>query len=121
MSAVGRPKGTPKTGGREAGTPNKATADVRALAQEHGSWAIGELVRLAKTSGLDTARIAALKELLDRGYGRSVQGIATDPQQPMLIRFEWAKASEPSAANGAGRGQKQMVWSDGSSMEEPPN
>jgi hypothetical protein len=30
----GRPKGTPKTGGRKAGTPNKVTREVRELAQQ---------------------------------------------------------------------------------------
>lgn len=29
----GRPKGTPKTGGRQKGTPNKATVEVRDLCQ----------------------------------------------------------------------------------------
>jgi hypothetical protein len=29
----GRPKGTPKTGGRSKGTPNKATVEVRTLCQ----------------------------------------------------------------------------------------
>ena len=32
-SKGGRPKGTPKTGGRRKGTPNKATAEIREIAQ----------------------------------------------------------------------------------------
>jgi hypothetical protein len=45
----GPPKGTPKVlgSGRQAGVPNKATADVKALAREHGPAAIQELARLA--------------------------------------------------------------------------
>lgn len=31
---MSRPKGTPKTGGREAGTPNKATASMRQWIQK---------------------------------------------------------------------------------------
>lgn len=30
----GRPKGTPKTGGRQKGTPNKATTEIREWAQK---------------------------------------------------------------------------------------
>ena len=37
------PKGSPKSGGRKKGTPNKATADIRALAQVHASTAMHEL------------------------------------------------------------------------------
>lgn len=29
----GRPKGTPKTGGRQKGTPNKATVEIREIAR----------------------------------------------------------------------------------------
>lgn len=64
-----------KTGGRVAGTPNKATADVRALAQVHAPAAIVELARLAVAAESEQARVAAIKELLDRGYGKSTQKI----------------------------------------------
>lgn len=30
---IGRPKGTPKTGGRQKGTPNKTTVEVREFAR----------------------------------------------------------------------------------------
>jgi hypothetical protein len=64
-----------KTGGRQKGTPNKATADVRALAQEYGPDAIRELATILATSENHSARIAAAKELLDRGYGKSMQAV----------------------------------------------
>lgn len=57
--------------GRKKGTPNKATAEIKELAREHGSRAIAALVRILDNSDSDTARIAAAKELLDRGYGKS--------------------------------------------------
>ena len=63
-------KGT-KTGGRKAGVPNKATAEIRSLAREHGPAAIAELARLAKEAQSEQARIAACNALLDRAYGRS--------------------------------------------------
>lgn len=64
-----------KTGGRKAGTPNKATADIKALAQEYAADAITMLATILTTSENDTARISAAKELLDRGYGRASQAV----------------------------------------------
>ena len=59
--------------GRPAGVPNKITADIKALAQEHAPAAIRELATILTTSENDQARIAAAKELLDRGYGKATQ------------------------------------------------
>lgn len=70
-----RPKGLPKTGGRTAGTPNKITADIKALAQEHGVTAITMLATVMTTAESDQAKIAAAKELLDRGYGKATQAV----------------------------------------------
>ncbi|MGI9501917.1 MAG: HEAT repeat domain-containing protein, partial [Geminicoccaceae bacterium] len=61
-----------KTGGRQKGTPNKATADIRALAQEHGPKAIKKLVALVFSED-ERVQVQAIKELLDRGYGKSAQ------------------------------------------------
>jgi hypothetical protein len=65
--------------GRKPGVPNKATAEIKTLAREFGPAAIAKLAQL---SGLiankpgaenESARIAAIKELLDRGYGKAMQ------------------------------------------------
>ncbi|MFM0141749.1 hypothetical protein [Paraburkholderia sp. RL18-085-BIA-A] len=53
--------------------PNKITADIKALAQVHAESAIRELATILTTSENDQARIAAAKELLDRGFGKSTQ------------------------------------------------
>ena len=57
--------------GRPRGTPNRVTAEVRTLAQEYGPEAIETLVSIMRISDQPSAKIAACKELLDRGYGRS--------------------------------------------------
>ena len=62
----------PKTGGRQKGTPNKATTEIKALAQKHGKKAIEKLVKLMDSTD-ERIRIAAIKELLDRGYGKAPQ------------------------------------------------
>src|SRR5262249_29551776 len=61
--------------GRKMGTPNKATAEIKELAQKYGPEAIAELARLATKAESEAARVAAIRELLDRGYGRAVQPI----------------------------------------------
>ena len=72
---AGRKKGTPKTGGRKAGKPNKCTAEVRAYAQEFGEDAISILADLMYTSEDEKTRIMAAKEILDRAYGRASQAM----------------------------------------------
>jgi hypothetical protein len=71
----GRPPGQPKTGGRKKGTPNRVTNEVKSLAQVHGPDIIDELYRIAKKSKADSDRVAAIKELLNRGYGRPANPI----------------------------------------------
>lgn len=81
----GRPKGIPKTGGRKKGTPNKITADIKALAQLYGADAIDTLAEIMKNEECPpAARVAAVKELLDRGFGKSTQLIAGDPDMPPI-------------------------------------
>lgn len=64
-----------KTGGRTKGTPNKATADIKALAMKHAPAAMAELARLAVNAESEAARVAAIKELLDRGFGKAKQSM----------------------------------------------
>ena len=83
--------------------------EIKALAQQHGPQAIA---RLAQLSGLisgrpgadsEAAQIAAIKELLDRGYGKSTQPLAGDRSAgPMHVTFTWADATPPPEP-GAGR------------------
>lgn len=71
------------------------TAEVRTLAQVHGAEAIRELARLAKSATSEQARVAAIKEILERAYGRSPQPLTgdTDPDaQPIRMTVEWLPA-----------------------------
>lgn len=65
----------PKYGGRRAGTPNKATREIKDLAQKYAPAAMKELARLASKAESETARVAAIKELFDRGFGRPSQAV----------------------------------------------
>jgi len=67
-----------RRGGRQKGTPNKATAEVKVLAQKYAPAAIEELGRLSKGAESEAARVAASKEILDRAYGKPMQPVLAD-------------------------------------------
>lgn len=65
-----------KTGGRRKGTPNKATADIKAAAAVHGPAALGALAEIATdASAPAAARVSAAVALLDRGFGKPTQAV----------------------------------------------
>lgn len=75
----GRPKGTPKTGGRKKGVPNKATASLKDLARKHTDAAINTLYTIMLDGEEPAAaRISAASTLLDRGYGKPSSVISGD-------------------------------------------
>ena len=51
---------------------------MRELARAHTADAVQELARLAVHAKSETARVSAIRELLDRGYGRATQFLAAD-------------------------------------------
>lgn len=88
-----------KTGGRVRGTPNKATADIKALAMAHAPAAMKELARLAIKAESEAARVAAIKELFDRGFGKAKQSVELDGSlsvtpKPTIIEFVAPDASD---------------------------
>ena len=72
----GNPKGRPKI-----------YAELRDLARSYAPGAIKELARLATNGRSEMARIAAIRELLDRGYGKSTQYIA-EHEEPTTNKLE---------------------------------
>jgi len=78
-------KGAPKTGGRMKGTPNKATADIRDIARRYSPGAMAELGRLATSAESEQARVSAIKEILDRAYGKAPQAITNGEDGPFQI------------------------------------
>ncbi len=82
----GRRKGTPKTGGRQKGTPNKATVEVRA-------WARGVVedpqVHAKTLEMARTGRLAPgiLIELLHYAYGKPKETTDVHVQVSRMIRI----------------------------------
>lgn len=65
-----------KTGGRTKGTLNKATADIKAMAQPYGPEALKELARIMRSKdAAESTKVAACRELLDRAYGKAPQHV----------------------------------------------
>lgn len=61
-----------KTGGRQAGTPNRHSLAIRLSAAQHADEAVALLARLMTESENDAIKLAAAKELLDRAGGKTV-------------------------------------------------
>lgn len=87
-------RGGKRTGaGRKKGTPNKVTADVRAAAQKYTTRALAVLAEIMEQSETDAARVAASKELLDRGHGKSAQAITGEGGGPIALAITWLPPS----------------------------
>ena len=60
-----------KTGGRQKGTPNKATSSIKDAARAYTDTALKTLAEVMKDEAQPAAaRGAACTALLDRGYGK---------------------------------------------------
>ena len=73
-----------RIGGRQKGTPNKITATMREMARPYGKKALLVLRRLL-TSDNEQIRLAAAKELIDRGHGKAQQVIENTGTQTVEI------------------------------------
>jgi hypothetical protein len=88
----------------KSGNPNgrpKVAIDLRDLARQHGPACITLLAEMSgllpgKPAEAEAARIAAIKEILDRGYGKATQPVSGDPDgPPIAVDFRWADATPP--------------------------
>jgi len=87
-----------KTGGRIAGTPNRATAEIRGAAQQYTVEALEGLAQIARTSESDAAKVAAWKAILDRGHGRPAQAVqvGADPDSvPVVFHMDFGAGLKP--------------------------
>jgi len=114
-----------KTGGRKRGIPNKATRELKELAQPYASEAIQTLREIMEHGGTEAARVAAARELLDRGYGRPAGSgtqvsvtatsqqasvVCTEEQRARLIKLREKLLKEAGAGSGmAQEGPKRPV------------
>lgn len=68
-----------RRGGRQKGTPNKSTAELRAVAQEYTEAALKTLASVMNGDDQPAAaRVSAANSILDRAYGKPTQAIVGD-------------------------------------------
>ncbi len=84
-----------RRGGRQKGTPNKVTAELRGAAQKYTMQALEVLAHVAQHGESESARVSAACALLDRGHGRPTQAIAGDPEQPHRLVVELIDPTKP--------------------------
>lgn len=80
-------KGKKTGGGSRLGKPNKAVSEVKSLAREYGPAAIEKLAQLGglikgKAPAVsEPAQVSAIRDLLDRGYGKPTQNVELAPTE----------------------------------------
>lgn len=79
------PKGV-RIGGRQKGTPNKVSNDLKALAQVYTPEAVETLAKHMRGDD-PKASVAASKELLDRGHGKATQAITGADGGPLVVQI----------------------------------
>lgn len=81
--------------GRPKGVPNKATRDLKELAQVYTAAALKTLSDIMRRGESEAARVAAARELLDRGYGRATQTIDAKVETTKYVVEMPMRAREP--------------------------
>lgn len=61
--------------GRPKGRPNKVTAEIKDLARAYVPDIMPALLKVAIEGESEAARVSAIKEILDRAYGKAPQAI----------------------------------------------
>lgn len=79
--------------GRRKGSLNKLSADIKALAQPYGPEALDVIVFTMRTGEKLADRLAAARELLDRGYGKPSQAITGEGGGPVALAISWLPPS----------------------------
>jgi hypothetical protein len=65
----------PGRSGNPGGRPRKAIGDLGAEARKYAGLALSTIVQVCAEAKMDRDRLAAARELLDRGFGRAVQAV----------------------------------------------
>jgi hypothetical protein len=65
----------PGQSGNPGGRAKKAVGDLAAEARLYAGLAIDTIVKICSSAKADRDRLAAARELLDRGFGRAVQAL----------------------------------------------
>jgi hypothetical protein len=68
--------------------PNKKTPpELRSLCRSYTEEAIRTIAGIMTAGQQEASRIRAAEILLDRGWGRAVQPVASDPDGPLIVEI----------------------------------
>ena len=113
---MSRPKGTPKNGGRKAGTPNKLTANVEAMILAALDEAGGKAYLLRQAHENPTAFMRLLSKVL-------AHQISGEPDEPIeiweTISFEEHRRQAREAIAAAFAEPKREAETDATRLPEP--
>ena len=70
---------------------SKSGREIRERAQQQASEAVDQLAELAKSAESESVRLAAVKELLDRGYGKFPPAASVDKEEDLMEVFRGLK------------------------------
>src|SRR5262245_48523712 len=73
--------------GRKKGTPNIMTRELKEICRLEAPTLVKELIRLATSAESEAVRVAAIKEMFDRGFGRATQPIEGTITAGRLISY----------------------------------
>tara|TARA_R110000796_G_scaffold14066_12_gene46198 strand:- start:329 stop:631 length:303 start_codon:yes stop_codon:yes gene_type:complete len=74
--------------GRKPGATSLVKRDLASLAKEHVDLALKALVHVALKGKSEAARVTAANSLLDRAYGKPIQGTVEIPMDKAPQMFE---------------------------------
>ena len=80
-----------RRGGRQKGTPNRVTAELKLSFQKHGDGLVNSLLALTRSDD-EKVQLGAIKECLDRGWGRPAQAVqvgADADRMPVVFRMNF--------------------------------
>lgn len=91
----------PPGSGRQKGTPNKTTRQMRELFRGYGPEAQARLVNMMRTTTDDELRLKVIHEILDRGYGKASRTVELEASrdysnctnEELVRRLEKVRAS----------------------------
>jgi hypothetical protein len=81
-------EGHPRIGGRSKGTPNKLARPIKELAASYGPEAVETLIQIMRASENEGTKLAACRELLDRGYGKARQITQLEGAEGKALQIE---------------------------------
>ena len=95
-------------------TTGRAAAEaLRRKARNHAAEAIEALAEILKSGASEHARVAAAKELLDRGHGKPVQAmkVGGDDGAPIRQVIRWAICEAETSPDPAAKPQQNPTSS----------